>query len=783
MRSCRRDAGVQIEPFGRRVLALVVVLMVVVLAQFAGATSAKAAATKIGVWSGNGAINEGYSKFAAAAGRSLVDLNSLNDLTTDESCLVLPIPQQDFTYPQVLAISSYFNAGGTILAIGERNASGYPFTPTAPWTVLNNLAAGLGVTMRMQATAPDQGIALSSTNIENVPPFTNGVVNVGYLATTTLTLTGGSALVNTVGLAQPWLAVQQVGGGRFVFSGDSNAFSNSNPYTDFYAPPYDNGRLARNLCGDTKPPAITINTPPDGARYKSGAAVNADWFCTDPDGNNDVATTVGTVVSGSPIDTVATSSGLPAVAKNFTVTCVDLLGNSDTKTHTYKVDPSPPVPGIATPIDGGSYPRGAQVAADWICTDPDGDTDVDTDPLKTFGTKPVGQNIDTTMPGGAPVVKTFSVTCTDKVGNSATKVVQYTVKDESTPDATATIPPRVRLNQEVLPNWACTDADGAGDIDPDPAKTFATVANGSFIFTGLAGAQGFSVTCTDLAGNNATKSFPYFVDASPPTVAIAVPVDGGSYPRSVNALASWTCNDEDGPSDIDGSPSKTFGTRAPGQNIDTGTFGVKSFSVTCTDLAGNSAAKTVQYTVISRPPDVSITVPKDGATYDQAQVVAATYACTDPDGASDLKSCTRAGGATGPVDTSKGGTFAFTVNAEDLAGNTATKTVHYSVRPKATAPAAGVSPASKPGAKKVCTSRRQFRIRVRKLRGGVHALSATVFVNGKKTLTRKGKRVTAMVTLKGLKKGQYRVKINVKYSNGKVLSYTRKFKTCTPKGK
>ncbi len=50
----------------------------------------------------------------------------------------------------------------------------------------------------------------------------------------------------------------------------------------------------------------------------------------------------------------------------------------------------------------------------------------------------------------------------------------------------------------------------------------------------------------------------------------------------------------------------------------------------------------------------------------------------------------------------------------------------------------------------------QFRIRVKKLKGGVRAVSATVFVNGKKTLTRKGKRVTAIVTLKGLKKGTYR---------------------------
>ncbi len=118
------------------------------------------------------------------------------------------------------------------------------------------------------------------------------------------------------------------------------------------------------------------------------------------------------------------------------------------------------------------------------------------------------------------------------------------------------------------------------------------------------------------------------------------------------------------------------------------------------------------------------------------------------------------------IDTSKGGTFAFTVNAEDLAGNKATKTVHYTVKAKA-----GRRPARRcrrrARTKKVCTSRRQFKIRVKKLKGGVHAVSATVFVNGKKTLTRKGKRVTATVTLKGLKKGQYKVKINVKYSNGK----------------
>ena len=115
-------------------------------------------------------------------------------------------------------------------------------------------------------------------------------------------------------------------------------------------------------------------------------------------------------------------------------------------------------------------------------------------------------------------------------------------------------------------------------------------------------------------------------------MTIAVPLDGGVYERGSNVPASWACIDLDGAGDIDPNPTKTFATRPVGLPIDTGGLGLKSFTATCADLTGYSVSKTVSYTIIdSSPPVVTIAVPKDGATYDQGQVVSPSYACTDPD--------------------------------------------------------------------------------------------------------------------------------------------------------
>ena len=81
-----------------------------------------------------------------------------------------------------------------------------------------------------------------------------------------------------------------------------------------------------------------------------------------------------------------------------------------------------------------------------------------------------------------------------------------------------------------------------------------------------------------------------------------------------------------------------------------------------------------------------------------------------------------------------------------------------------------------------CVSRRRFRIRLRHPRGA-RVASAVVRVNGKKVATRRGRRVTAPVNLRGLPKGRFAVKITVKLADGRTVSGTRRYRTCTPKKK
>lgn len=81
---------------------------------------------------------------------------------------------------------------------------------------------------------------------------------------------------------------------------------------------------------------------------------------------------------------------------------------------------------------------------------------------------------------------------------------------------------------------------------------------------------------------------------------------------------------------------------------------------------------------------------------------------------------------------------------------------------------------------KRCRSRRSFRIRIRQPKGVVLA-SATVTVNGRRVRLLKGRRLRAPVNLRGLPKGRWTVRIRVVTAAGRVLTGTRRYRTCVPK--
>lgn len=92
---------------------------------------------------------------------------------------------------------------------------------------------------------------------------------------------------------------------------------------------------------DTMPPSISIAKPVDGASYLLGQVVSASYACTD--GGSEVASCLGTVPSGSPIDTG--SSG----PMSFTVNASDVAGNTSSQAAHYSV--VYPFSGFFAPVD------------------------------------------------------------------------------------------------------------------------------------------------------------------------------------------------------------------------------------------------------------------------------------------------------------------------------------------------------------------------------------------------------------------------------------------------
>jgi uncharacterized repeat protein (TIGR01451 family) len=177
-----------------------------------------------------------------------------------------------------------------------------------------------------------------------------------------------------------------------------------------------------------------------------------------------------------------------------------------------------------------------------------------------------------------------------------------------------------------------------------------------------------------------------FFDDTNPTIAITTPAVGATYRKDQVVNAAYSCSDPDGAVDVASCTGHQGATGvASGSPLDTSSGGTHTFTVDAADRSGNTATKTVTYTVDANVPTVTITSPKNGAVYRQGDRVPAKYSCADADGAADIKSCSGRQGSKGVanggrVTTASTGSHTFTVAATDQAGNTSSKTVTYRVR-------------------------------------------------------------------------------------------------------
>jgi len=197
---------------------------------------------KILVYSGEGALNEGYVKFGAAAVKPVDTLGALPQDLSRYDCIVLPINGNNapaFSAATLTALNGYVNGGGRIIALAE-------WAPFAGSIVaMNGLATALGADLAVVSASIDLGFN-TTLNID-ASPFTVGVNSIRYAATSEVAVTVGPdahSLVRSIG-GTTFIGVDRIGSGVFVLSGDSNVFSDNsaNGY-----PNHDNGVLVRNIC-------------------------------------------------------------------------------------------------------------------------------------------------------------------------------------------------------------------------------------------------------------------------------------------------------------------------------------------------------------------------------------------------------------------------------------------------------------------------------------------------------------------------------------------------------
>lgn len=202
-----------------------------------------------------------------------------------------------------------------------------------------------------------------------------------------------------------------------AFLTEANGRGAGSPVEGWAGLPRDSGVYTIALTGtrscDFTPPVVDLRSPVNGDSVARGAEVVVDFTCTDA-GGSELVSCEGSVPDGATLDTSTLGP------RTVTVTARDGAGNETTASATVDVvDRDTPTVELRTPADGASYAVGAEVLADYECSDEPGGSGI----VSCVGEVPDGAALDTATPGR----RSFTVTATDAAGNTASRTVGYEV--------------------------------------------------------------------------------------------------------------------------------------------------------------------------------------------------------------------------------------------------------------------------------------------------------------------------------------------------------------------
>ncbi|HTQ67167.1 MAG TPA: YncE family protein [Solirubrobacteraceae bacterium] len=337
-------------------------------------------------------------------------------------------------------------------------------------------------------------------------------------------------------------------------------------------------------------PTITLVAPTNGATYARGAAVPAEFSCSDGAGGPGLKPGTegckGTVENGNDIET---STG---GERSFKVTAVSKDGQFTEKIVKYKVIGGPSV-SITSPTEGAKYKKAQTVLAAFTCKEGEGGPGLKPGTEGCSGTVPVGTAINTATGGE----HTFTVIARSKSGAVAEKTVTYHVTAPPVVNITSpTEGATYKRGQVVTAAYSCADGEGGPGLKPGREGCRGTLENGRTIDTTGVREHTFTVIASSKDGQITQKTVKYKVIAAP-TVMIITPTQGATYRKGASVLAVFLCKEGEGGPGLKPGTEGCSGTVPYRQKIDTSVAGEHVFKVTATSKDGQVTEKTVTYNV------------------------------------------------------------------------------------------------------------------------------------------------------------------------------------------
>ncbi|MCE5268079.1 MAG: hypothetical protein LLG00_09360, partial [Planctomycetaceae bacterium] len=300
----------------------------------------------------------------------------------------------------------------------------------------------------------------------------------------------------------------------------------------------------------------------------------------------------------------------------------------------------------------------------------------------------------------------FTITATDKLGNSSTYDGSFIVAANAGP----TIGNVAVAAASGLMTWNAIDADGVASstvkIDGVTVPkiygpmTAASGVNFAAVFGTLAtGTHQYIITATDKAGNSSTLTANF--DVAAPTPGNSAPTISSVAVAQASGMMTWNVADPDGVASstvtVDGlTVSKLYGpmTAASGVNY-AGVFGTlatgeHSYTITATDRLGNastSAGKfTVETTTNPGPAISSVAVSQANGiitwnALDADGIASSTVTIDNKAGSKIYGPMTAASGSNfaGTLGTLAAGNHAYVITATDRQGNISNLTGNFTV--------------------------------------------------------------------------------------------------------